>query len=365
MAERVGERDAGHRSVGILTFHRCINYGSYWQARCLAEGLRQAGAEARILDHASRSVEIREWRCALRPAIDAASHPGEAKAYAGKVRAFARARRSLPLGPEFQLDHPETAGLFDMVVIGSDEVWNFRHPWYAGCRPFFGAGLQADHIVAYAASFGNHDAADGISPDYREELRRFRRISVRDANSRDLVREALGATPITVLDPCLQFADCIKVEDAGSEPQLVLYGHDFPPWLLEQVRAFAQANGLRVVSIGYHCDGADEQRLSAGPEEFSRTMAGAAAIVTNFFHGCIFALAFRRPFATTPSPYRFNKIRDLTGLLGAADHIVGPETAAATYETLLSEPASEQVYRRIEGLRKESGDFLRDALALV
>ena len=23
--------------IGVLTFHRCINYGSYWQARCLVE----------------------------------------------------------------------------------------------------------------------------------------------------------------------------------------------------------------------------------------------------------------------------------------------------------------------------------------
>ena len=23
------------RTIGVLTFHRCINYGSYWQARCL------------------------------------------------------------------------------------------------------------------------------------------------------------------------------------------------------------------------------------------------------------------------------------------------------------------------------------------
>ena len=28
-------------SIGVLTFHRCINYGSYWQARCLAEGLAE------------------------------------------------------------------------------------------------------------------------------------------------------------------------------------------------------------------------------------------------------------------------------------------------------------------------------------
>ena len=29
--------------IGVLTFHRCINYGSYWQARSLVEGLRSRG----------------------------------------------------------------------------------------------------------------------------------------------------------------------------------------------------------------------------------------------------------------------------------------------------------------------------------
>jgi hypothetical protein len=29
--------------VRILTFHKCINYGSYWQARCRVEVLRARG----------------------------------------------------------------------------------------------------------------------------------------------------------------------------------------------------------------------------------------------------------------------------------------------------------------------------------
>src|SRR5690349_8232637 len=40
--------------IGVLTFHRCINYGSYWQARCLVDGLRARGHDAVLLDHHSR-----------------------------------------------------------------------------------------------------------------------------------------------------------------------------------------------------------------------------------------------------------------------------------------------------------------------
>ncbi|HKT85251.1 MAG TPA: polysaccharide pyruvyl transferase family protein [Novosphingobium sp.] len=354
-------RGAWQGAIAILTFHRCINYGSYWQARCLAEGMAAAtGAPVRILDHASRGVEIKEWRCALRPEL---TSPGDRKAHAGRIRAFARARGALPLGRRFELSRPETAGRHGTVVVGSDEVWNFRHPWYAASTPFFGEGVAADRLVAYAASFGNHDAADGIHPEYCARLRRFAAISVRDRNSARLIREALGIKPEMVLDPCLLFPDCIDAGEPDEEPGLILYGHDFPGWIVEQVRGFAKARGLRIVSLGYHNWWADEQRLAAGPEAFGRMMAGAAAVVTNFFHGCVFSLVFGRPFATAPSDYRFNKIRDLADLLGAEHRIVGPRDGAAVYARLLSEPVPHGVEARIASLRRASSDYLRAALA--
>ena len=48
------------RRIGVLTFHRCINYGSYWQARCLTEGLRRRGHDAGLLDHRSARVNRAE-----------------------------------------------------------------------------------------------------------------------------------------------------------------------------------------------------------------------------------------------------------------------------------------------------------------
>lgn len=353
------------RSIGILTFHRCINYGSYWQARCLAEGLAAMTiARVHVLDHVSRQVERREWRCALGPEL---KPPGNLRAHrkalANKVRAFARAQRSLPLGDRFDLHRPETAGRHDAVVVGSDEVWNFRHPWYGGSASFFGEGVETDRLIAYAASFGSHDASEGIDPYYCERLRRFAAVSVRDRNSARLLQQALGEEPVTVLDPCLLFSDCIKVGQADEEPCLVLYGHDFPDWIIDQIHAFARRRELRIISIGYHNSWADEQRLDVAPAPFARTMAHAAAVVTNFFHGCVFALAFRRPFITAPSDYRFNKIRDLTDLIGAGDRVVGPGHDPARYAYLLSEPAPERVYARIAALRRASAEYLRTALA--
>ncbi len=55
--------------TGILTFHRCINYGSYWQARSLVEEHQSRGMNATILDHHSKRVNLAEWRCAYQPLL--------------------------------------------------------------------------------------------------------------------------------------------------------------------------------------------------------------------------------------------------------------------------------------------------------
>ena len=87
----------GPVKIGVLTFHRCINYGSYWQARCLVEGLRAGGHDAVILDHASRRVDLAEWRCALRPTFPATRM--DRPEYRRKVHRFHQAFAALPLSP--------------------------------------------------------------------------------------------------------------------------------------------------------------------------------------------------------------------------------------------------------------------------
>ena len=149
--------------MGVLTFHKCINYGSYWQARCLAEGLRARGHDAELLDHDCRCVRRAEAHCALQPKLPRANAAPRASALMrAKTRRFVDAIAHLPLSRRFSLHEPETAGEYDAIVVGSDEVWNFRHPWYGSKPIFFGDGLKAERLVSYAASFGNHNAWDGI-----------------------------------------------------------------------------------------------------------------------------------------------------------------------------------------------------------
>ena len=346
------------KRVGVLTFHKCVNYGSYWQARCLVEGLLARGFDAELLDHDCAFVRRAEVRCALQPKLPERTPSRELPNYARKVRRFVQSIARLPRSRRFSLHRPQDAASYDAIVVGSDEVWNFRHPWYGSKPIFFGDGLNAERLVSYAASFGNHSAWDGIHPDWAGKLSRFAAISVRDENSLHLVCGATGRRAELVLDPCLSFPPATESSDGDYA---VVYGHGFPAWLEDMARHWADRSRLRLVSVGYANGWADEQMIDAGPIEFARLMTGARAVITNFFHGCVFALLNGKPWATIPSDYRSIKIPDLAAVLGVGDRVIGEQTTEAELNDLLDAPAD--AADRLADYRVRSEAYLDAALS--
>ncbi|ASY66052.1 hypothetical protein SJ05684_b50700 (plasmid) [Sinorhizobium sojae CCBAU 05684] len=350
--------------MGVLTFHRCINYGSFWQARCLVDGLRLLGADPVILDHRSARIRRAEWRCAFQPLLPVRSSRADFPLYAAKIRKFAEAIAACPLSGPFEIDDPAEIEPFDLVLVGSDEVWNLSHPWYGGRPIFYGDGVQARRLVSYAATFGNLPAAQGLEFYWADKLQKFDGISVRDANSRAIIEKDLKRRATLVLDPCLQFPASLAPsrEPRAGSPYLAVYGHSFPDWFQAGVRRWAASYSLTLISIGYRNDWADKQWLDAGPYDFAGFIARAAAVATNFFHGCVFSLLHAKPFVCTLSDYRSNKIGDLTRTVGAEGHLVSEETAQATYEVMLGSPLDAAIERRIAQLRLQSGTYLANVL---
>jgi len=278
-----GGSGSGPLKIGVLTFHRCVNYGSYWQARCLVEGLRSRGHDAVLLDYVCAQTNKTEWRCAMQPLLPRRSPREAIRLYARKARAFEAAVDALPVSDRFPLAEPELMQDCDVVVIGSDEVWNLSHPWFGGNALFWGHGLRAPRLISYAASFGNYDADAGIDSFWSSQLRNFHRISVRDDNSRRLVQAALDLEPVMVLDPVLQFPPELDESSGWSEraPYAVLYGHSFSDDFARAIRAWADRRGLPLVSLGYVNDWADEQCIDADPIAFAHAMSQAQSVVTS------------------------------------------------------------------------------------
>lgn len=346
---------ADPRRIGILTFHRCFNYGAYWQARCLVEGIRAMGHDAVILDHWSWPVNVAEWKCGFFPFRRNIRAIADCPTYGRKLLAFRRARQRLPLSRLFPLDRPGALDPYDLVVVGSDEVWNTEHPWYGGKDLFFGIGLRGGALAAHAASFGSRPVGEPLASAQAEALRQFASISVRDVNSRMIVRDAIGVAPEVVLDPCLHFDPAVDSDNGvPSRPYALVYGVGFSLAFSRHVADWARAAGVRLVSVGYRNEWADENRISASPEDFVRLMRHARAVATNYFHGCVFAMRYAIPFVCEASPYREIKIRDLLATVGAESHRWRQDDTADACATRLSEPLRESMLLRIDALRRSS-----------
>lgn len=315
-----------------------------------------------VLDYSSPRYLSREFRHALRPFRPAPK--SDILRFAVKTMKFLIAQQRLTRTAMFSLDAPPDFSDYDLIVVGSDEVWNLKHPWLGGNSLFFGERIAPKKLISYAASFGSYSSADGLSSEWVTRLQRFDRISVRDKNSSILVEAHLGSCPALVLDPCLQFEPTPRPDTpaASTQPFLLVYGNRFNPGVIQKTKSWAKENKLRIISVGYRNEWADESRITAGPDDFVRFFKEARAVVTSYFHGCIFSLRFNRPFAAQLSDYRANKIQGLLDLLGATHRIVdGP--SARPLDQLLSTSIESEVHSAIRNRRGFSAGYLADCLA--
>ena len=194
-------------------------------------------------------------------------------------------------------------------MIGSDEVFNCTQSNRdVGYSPdLFGHGSHADRIISYAASFGNTTLdrlrASGIEREVRDGLRRFERISVRDENSAAIVEHLIGHRPDIHLDPVLMYdfstrEPLVPKSTKMQRPYVLVYGYSnrFSESENAAVARYAKSIGSRIVCIG-GMQGCCDEYVDCDPFELLAYFRDAQAVVTDTFHGVIFAIINQRPFA--------------------------------------------------------------------
>lgn len=367
--------------VGILTMHRVKNYGSFLQAYALK----------RVIETMGHEVTFRDFHDGL------PRHLGEkviAPSLAKKIAKIPYLISHLPttisrhtfryhFNSSFERDYWPVLGVSatnnynlqaDMMVIGSDEVFNYCQNQRFGYVPcLFGHQIAAKSIVSYAASAGYANWNDVIADNMVDELgsgfKKMRHISVRDENTRRLVEVCTGQSPTMVIDPTL-----IYDFDAHVPQQRVVKGHYLLIYAYEgrmdsqreidAVKTFASKHQLKVVSIGaYHawCD----ENLVVSPFEMLNVFKEAAYIVTETFHGSIFAMKFGKQFAAfvrsdNPLGSNTNKLTYLLHQFGMESRIVNmPE---ALENVLLAQTPTHVFNERLVPLREQSLHFLKQAL---
>lgn len=219
----------------------------------------------------------------------------------------------------------------DTLVIGSDEVFNCLqpNPLVGYSKELFGANAKAKHIISYAGSFG-HTTLEGlkeykIDKEVGELFKKFKSISIRDNNSFKIIKNLIGKEPNLNVDPVIiSNFDKYIVEQNNLKDYILVYAYGNRINTKEEINAikqFAKKHNKKLVSIGTHQDWTDI-KLNVNPFELLGYVKAADYIITDTFHGSIFAIKYNRPFATIIRETNKQKLGDLLRRFSVADREV-------------------------------------------
>ncbi len=339
--------------LGIASFHAAYNYGAALQCRCLKEVLGSLGHEVHVLDY--RPDYLTEPYRILKPyylkkPLLALSLPWRFPGAFQRNKAFRAFGETLSPIPQDTL--------MDAVFFGSDQIWNSRI--CRGLDPvFFAAAPQFLHTrnIAYAASDGHVQLPPAQELIFRQYMRNFYRIGVREQSLQARL-SAMGVPAVLTLDPVLLAGRSVLDKMGGyrrmGEPYLVTYeAVDHP--LVRELAASLRGN-RQVIPIAR--EPYSRGRNNYGPQEFVSLFRDADAVVTTSFHAVALSLLFHREFyyveTRTPAD---DRIRNLLSLVGLEDRIVAPGAPL---------PSSRAVFtgadEALGKLRVRSMDFIKEAL---
>ena len=175
--------------IGILTHQYINNYGAFLQAWALREAIAELfpNDEVQIIDY----VNLKHFIINAGGWFRFYKNKESLSDWVQKIRlpiTFAKARKKyMNLTPIcYKAKDIEKLGL-DYVVVGSDEVWNYRET-KGNARVKFGIGLNNERLVAYAPSVGQTHELN--VPEYvKEGILQFKAVSARDQLTEQLAEE--------------------------------------------------------------------------------------------------------------------------------------------------------------------------------
>ena len=222
--------------------------------------------------------------------------------------------------------------------------------------------------AAYAASFGDAEFDAKNEETLLRLLQNFKAIGLRENRMLEKVRSNVEVPVQRVIDPTLlltshEYDAIIDKHISCNEKYLLLYSRRYNPKMEQYAEQLAKENGWKVVEISLRATNEQkghQMRYDAGVEEFLALVKNAEFVVTNSFHGGIFAIQFSRPFFIFSREQCDSKIEELLKLLGLQERLVVDRAPNKIAQINYSE-----VHERLGALRAQSMDFLNSELCLL
>lgn len=334
--------------IGILTHPLAGNYGGMLQAYALHTVLKRKGFSPFLLDRdlekkPGKRAILRDWWYLLKrlwgPVSSECYLPFCVERRAGKQF------QKLPAAG-LNIVHVNELSAFRREntvrwVVGSDQVWRGIYARWICSLPFFflnfATSTERQNSIAYAASFGadKWEGNEYETSECKRLLADFKAVTVREQSGVNICRSVLEKDAIQMPDPTLlldkedydHIIESVSTTGIG-EKYVATYILDATEEKLEICREAATRLGMHhqcLMPVGFSKKRRD--RFPFSVPQWLRYMRDCNCLITDSFHGCVFAIIFNKPFVCLGNRERGNaRFESLLGTFNLFNHYVSDVT---------------------------------------
>lgn len=367
----------GANKIGLLTFHRPLNYGAVMQTIALYKVLSIHG-DTELLDFRNADFENlygllpRNWKNCIKRLI----FPKETIKLVKKRMLFDRfIKDNCVLSHHYTENNiSECDSRYAVFFVGSDQVWRPGSRLHSYLLDF----CTSKNKFSYASSIGIDcfDENESKYLDlYRDNISKFKCVSVRERSGVALLAKLVETKIVEVLDPVYLLEQNEWHEIAQNRTTfnergyVLLYLTQIYSDIVEFGIKLSENRKIKLVTLN-----SKQYRLSAemlahvevidvlSPYDWIKMIENADLVITNSFHGLSFAIIMRKNFYWDylKPPIRSNeRLRNIAETFSVCNRNIG------CYSKENAEIDWKKISSTLEIRRKESMNFLNDCFDKV
>lgn len=368
--------------IGILTLPQETNYGGILQAFALQHTLRKMGHEPITVDRHNRreypSLGIHVLGFVKRIFQHYIMHKDITVKWnpflsdvafeksMSEMRKFVNRNMQMTYSVySDQLQQVEDEYLFDAYVVGSDQVWLKNY-----CPNSFLDFVKREGVVKviYAASCSSNSFfKDNNKIKVCAELaKQFTGISVREKQLIEQCQTYLGITPQWIIDPTMlltsqEYLDA-AISQSSNSPCIFTYILDENSKKESIIYKVKSEIGLPIVR-GNNKTIVDGIAIADSVDKWLHSIYQSSFVVTDSFHGTVFAILFNKPFVSIVNKERgADRFISLLSMFGLESRLICEKDDIDTKTIIDNVIDYDKVNNILEIEKKKALSFLAKSL---
>lgn len=310
--------------VGIITFHWGTNHGAVLQAYATKEYLTSKGHTVNVIDYFPKRSELK---------FSALFRPHYPSVMLNRIPKFFKEKRLSPFRKNLNLtnryytnqeliDNPPD---FDLLLAGSDQVWNPSYALYGERKPtpvyFLNFGKESSKKAALSVSFGCTKYPEKAKELVLPLISQLDAISVRENSGIEILEEMGITNAVVTADPTslLSREDYLKLCE-----EIPKHNENYTALCILRKQNKETKNTIK--STIQYCKNKVIAIQNKSMEEWLGNIRDANTVVTNSFHCVMMCLKLHTPFFVITETGSFAGMNDrlftLLGKFGLTNRII-------------------------------------------